>query len=130
MENGRREPMTELDRLMEGEGVTPLMRAIHAKRPEEVEALIDGAADPNARSKQGLTPLFLAVLEENVALTETLLALGANARGARRRATACDRRPAGLGSLRRGAPATWGRAGSESWRWHHSPYDGRPSGEP
>lgn len=72
--------MTELDRLMEGEGVTPLMRAIHAKRPEEVEALIAGEADPNARSKQGLTPLFLAVLDENVALTETLLARGANAR--------------------------------------------------
>ncbi len=45
--------MTRFDRLdpalLEGEGASPLMRAIWAKRSEEIESLLANGAEPNAR---------------------------------------------------------------------------------
>ena len=59
-------------------GVTPLMAAIQKGRVETARFLLDQGARPNARNKDGHTPLGMAVGLKDPAMVTLLLAHGAN----------------------------------------------------
>ena len=56
-------------------GETPLhSAAMYNENPAVIEALLGAGADIHARDRFGLTPLYNAATNENLAVTETLLA--------------------------------------------------------
>ena len=59
-------------------GATPLLYAVAANNPLQVQFLLDRRADPNRRSKDGDCPLFHAVLKGNLLIVQTLVRYGAN----------------------------------------------------
>lgn len=59
-------------------GRTALMWAVAEKRPDMVQALIEGDADIHARSNEGLDALMLAARFGDVMSTELLVGAGAN----------------------------------------------------
>ena len=58
--------------------VRDLARAAAAGKPDEVARAVQAGADPNARGKEGLTPLFWSIMANNAAGASALLKAGAN----------------------------------------------------
>lgn len=58
--------------------VRDLARAAAAGKTDEVARAVQAGADPNARGKEGLTPLFWSIMANNAAGTSALLKAGAN----------------------------------------------------
>ncbi|HZO73843.1 MAG TPA: sigma-70 family RNA polymerase sigma factor [Ktedonobacteraceae bacterium] len=73
-------------------GYTALHEAAVSGRTELTDLLLDFGANPNVRTKSGLTPLSLAILYNHVDVVKLLLAHGADARGELCRATMRDYR--------------------------------------
>jgi ankyrin repeat protein len=63
----------------EGDGTTPLMRAVQLQRPDLVMLLIDAGADVRKANYYGVTALYIAAREGDLAAVRTLLAAGADA---------------------------------------------------
>lgn len=59
-------------------GNTPLDAAAVGGKLEEVEALLDGGADPNIQCEHGCTPLYDAVGQGHSEVVRMLLSRGAN----------------------------------------------------
>jgi hypothetical protein len=59
-------------------GWTPVMHALHKHQNEAAQALLDGGADTNARTKSGLTALIMAAGDGNLDMVQLLLARGAD----------------------------------------------------
>lgn len=59
-------------------GNTPLDAAAVGGKLEEVEALLDGGADPNIQCEHGCTPLYDAVGQGHADVVRMLLRRGAN----------------------------------------------------
>src|SRR5436190_22002767 len=60
---------------------TPLIGAAMRNDTEEVKRLLDSGADPNeGRFFAGATPIFYALMQRNRAMTEALIAKGADVR--------------------------------------------------
>lgn len=57
--------------------VRDLARAAAAGKPAEVARAVGAGADPNARGKEGLTPLFWSIMANNAVGVEALLKAGA-----------------------------------------------------
>ncbi len=57
---------------------TLLIRAVRSSSASEVEALLEAGADPNAKNKLGVTPLFLACFIGDPEKVELLTEKGAN----------------------------------------------------
>ena len=58
--------------------VRDLARAAAAGKADAVTLAMRAGADPNARGKEGLTPLFWSIMANNTAGVEALLKVGAN----------------------------------------------------
>ena len=63
----------------EGDGTTPLHRAVYNNDVSAVEKLIKSGADVNARNEYGSTPMLEAVSNGNLTILERLLKAGADA---------------------------------------------------
>jgi ankyrin repeat protein len=63
---------------VDGDGTTPLHRAVYQDDLARAEALIRGGANVNAANDLGVTPLWLAAQNGSVAIVKALLAAGAN----------------------------------------------------
>lgn len=68
-------------------GYTALHEAATSGRTELTNLLLDFGANPNVRTRSGLTPLSMAILYNHVDVVKRLLAHGADARGELCRAT-------------------------------------------
>ena len=68
--------------LLEGDGTTPLHRAVYNNDVSAVEKLIKSGADVNARNEYGSTPMLEAVSNGNVTILERLLKAGAEVNSA------------------------------------------------
>jgi len=62
---------------LEGDGTTPLHRAVYNNDVSAVDKLIKSGADVNARNEYGSTPMLEAVSNGNVTILERLLKAGA-----------------------------------------------------
>lgn len=58
-------------------GDYPINVAVHRKAQDEVVALLEAGADPNARGELGYTPLHSAVINASTNIVELLLGAGA-----------------------------------------------------
>jgi ankyrin repeat protein len=63
----------------EGDGTTPLMRAVHGQRLELAQMLIDAGADVRKANFYGVTALYIAAGAGDAQATRMLLAAGADA---------------------------------------------------
>lgn len=61
-----------------GGAVRDLARAAAAGKPDEVARAVRAGADPNARGKEGLTPLFWSIMANSAVGVKALLQAGAN----------------------------------------------------
>ena len=71
-----------------GNDWTPIMHAIHKFRHRAVTALLDAGADPNFRTRSGLTALTMAAGYGDARMVRLLLSHGANPRDGRALAAA------------------------------------------
>ena len=62
------------------DGTTALHRAVYEDRTAEAKALLIQGADPSAKNRYGVQPLFLACANGNGELVKALLAAGASAK--------------------------------------------------